>query len=565
MKLNPHPTTHRNSTFVRHGPCESCGSSDAVGWYSDGHGVCFSCETFYPAEKVIELSDRRQPIVSDVTEKPAGPVTPLTDVFRGIPGRGLSEEAVRKYGIDINMDKSKDVAHRYPFFKDGRHVANQVRRRKQKGFYWEGDPRGCELFGQHLFPAGGKYVTVTEGALDAPSAWVLLGSRYPVVSVISAGDALKQCKTNYEYLNSFDEIVLCFDSDTPKGNTGHCPGQDAAKKVAELFAVGKVRILTLQNGKDPSEYLQNGVDPRVFIKEWWQAPRFRPDGLKLGKDMLDEILNAPSPFSIPYPWDDLNKKTFGIRLSEAVLVMADTGIGKTSFFKEIEHFVLKNEEVAEKGYGIGILHLEEPNTDSAIGLLSIEKNKPYHLPDTPKSPEELTAAWNDVLNNDRIVFYDHFGSNDIDVVINKIRYMAKAMGCRYIFIDHLSIIVSDQHGDERKQLDEISTRLKTLTMELEIAVLCIIHTNRQGEARGSAGPEQLANIHMSLHRNKKDPDPWRRNVTRVEIEKNRFSGRTGPCLWLFYNEATGRLDPLDEVAVTKYEAGLSINDADIPF
>ena len=97
-------------------------------------------------------------------------------------------------------------------------------------------------------------------------------------------------------------------------------------------------------------------------------------------------------------------------------------------------------------------------------------------------------------------------------------------------------------------------------MELNIAVFCVIHTNRQGEARGSAGPEKVANIHLSLHRNKKDPDEWRRNILKVEIEKNRFSGRTGPCLWLFYDEATGALMELDDEAIQKYEEGLTIND-----
>src|SRR3546814_9545774 len=67
-----------------------------------------------------------------------------------------------------------------------------------------------------------------------------------------------------------------------------------------------------------------------------------------------------------------------------------------------------------------------------------------------------------------------------------------ALGCRYIMVDHLSIIVSDQSGDERKQLDEISTKIKTLTMNLDIAVFCVIHVNRQGQVRGSAGPEQVA-------------------------------------------------------------------------
>ena len=86
-----------------------------------------------------------------------------------------------------------------------------------------------------------------------------------------------------------------------------------------------------------------------------------------------------------------------------------------------------------------------------------------------------------------------------------------------------------------------------------------------GLARGSAGPEKVANIHFSISRDKKDPDEWRRNVTKLEIEKNRFCGRTGPCVWNFYDPGTGRLIELDEVAITKYENGQTINDADIPF
>lgn len=498
-------------------------------------------------------------------------VTPVTDVFRAIPKRGLPEEAVKKYGIDICMDKTSRVGHRYPYFKNGVHVANKVRRRNEKAFYWEAENReainAAELFGQHLFPKGGRAITIVEGELDAASAWYLLGSRYPVVSVKSAGSAVADCKNALEYLDSFEDIVICFDADEPKerpDGTVFFPGQEAAKKVAGLFKPGKCRVMELQHGKDPSEYLQKGIDAKVFINEWYRAYRFRPDGLKAGKDMWDEIINPPNYFTIPYPWHNLNKKTYGIRLSEAVLFMADTGVGKTSIFKEIEHAILTNPEVKERGYGVGFLHLEEPNHDTALGIISIEASKPYHLPDTPRDEKEIRDAYDNTVNTDRAIFYDHFGSNDIDEILTKVRYMA-AMGCKYIFIDHLSIIVSDQSGDERKQLDEISTKLKTLTMELQIAVFCVIHTNRQGEARGSAGPEKVANIFIALYRDKENIDPWRRNVLKLTVKKNRFSGRTGPCLWLFYNEITGRLEELDEVAINKYEEGLSLNDSDIPF
>jgi twinkle protein len=189
--------------------------------------------------------------------------------------------------------------------------------------------------------------------------------------------------------------------------------------------------------------------------------------------------------------------------------------------------------------------------------MSIHKNKPYHFPDVERTEAELTDAYNAVLNTERVVIWDHFGSNDIDVVLAKIRHMA-ALGCRYIMVDHLSIIVSDHSGDERKQLDEISTKIKTLTMNLDIAVFCVIHINRQGQVRGSAGPEQVANIIIRLERDKKEMNEWRRNVTKLSVEKNRKYGRTGPASWLFYNEITGRLEELDDDMVQQYEIGGSL-------
>lgn len=552
-----------NSNFIKHGPCEKCGSSDAVGWYDDGHGVCFSCGHYYNHNGVFErenLLSELKPVHKDIT--------PVTDVFRGIPGRGLPEDAVRKYKIDINMDKSIDIAHRYPFFKDGQHVANQIRRRKEKSFYWEGEPRGCELFGQHLFPPGGRAVTVCEGALDAPSAWVLLGSRYPVVSVVSAASAVEQCKNNFEYLNSFEDIVLCFDADDAKerpDGSKYYPGQEAAKKVAELgFAPGKVRILTLQNGKDPSDYCQHGIDRKIFVDEWYRAPKFMPDGLVMGPDIWDKIVNRPQHFQTDYPFPGLNRMTYGLRLSELVVINAPTGIGKTSFLKEIEYALLTHPEVKERQYGVGFLHLEELDSDLALGLMSIHKNKRYNLPDTEKTIEELRSAYDEIINTDRVVIYDHFGSNEIESIIAKVRHMA-ALGCKYIVLDHLSIIVSDQNGDERKQLDEITTKLKTLCMEANIALVCVIHQNRQGQIRGTAGVEQLANIVLRLERDITAADPWRRNVTKVWVEKNRFCGRTGPSSWLFFDDITGRMTELDESAIKKYEEGMSLNDGDVPF
>jgi twinkle protein len=237
-------------------------------------------------------------------------------------------------------------------------------------------------------------------------------------------------------------------------------------------------------------------------------------------------------------------------LSELVTLTAETGVGKTSVLKEIQHHILQ--EVPD--VGIGILHLEEPNDDTALGLMSITANKPLHLPDVREhiETEELREYFDLTLNNDRVIMWDHFGSNQIDTVIATIRYMHN-MGCKYIFLDHLSILVSDQNGDERKQLDEATTKLKTLCMELRIAVVAVIHQNRDGKIRGTAGVEQLSNIVIKMTRDIENKDNFIRNVTVLNVQKNRFCGRTGPGGYVFYEGETGRLRELTDEEIARYE------------
>lgn len=484
-----------------------------------------------------------------------GRFRPLPEVYSALADRRISKETARKYGVTNIQDENSDTKYVYPRFdKDGHHVGNKLRHRHKKDFKFEGDKSRMTLFGQQIFPAGSaRAITITEGQDDAMAAFEMQGSRYPCVSVDSAGSAVKDIVDNFEYVNSFEKVVICFDKDegkvSPDGSV-HFPGQEAAIAVAAMFPLGKVCILTLGEHKDANEYLVNGKSQQ-YVKEWWGAPVYTPTGLKLGKDMWDEIVAPKNYETVPYPWETMNAKTYGIRLSELVVITAETGVGKTSVIKEIEHFILKNTDK-----GVGFLHLEEPNADTAVGLMSIEANKPLHLPDVRSevTADELRGYYDAIINNDRVVIWDHFGSNSIHEVLAKIRHMHN-LGCKYIVLDHLSIVVSDQSGDERKQLDEITTKLKTLCMELNIAVIAIIHQNRAGQIRGTAGVEQLANMVMKLFREKTDPDEWRRNVTKVVIEKNRFCGITGPAAYLFYDAGSGRLIELDKDQVMKYEQG----------
>lgn len=545
-------------------PSESCQSSDGYSIQDNGWGKCFSCGKNFPPGSTEKGKSNIEHEVATSKSGNKKSFHPIPDVFRAWPERGLTKETIERYKVHVGMDDDNFAARCPRFDENGRHVGNKVRLQKgekdrESGppFIFEGDKTKMEpLFGQHLFEPGGKFITVTEGYEDAMAVNQMFGGRYPAVSVDGASSAADDVRRAFEYLNSFDTIVLAFDNDEP--------GRKAAKEAASIgFPLGKVKILTLRGHKDANEYLK-AKDSERFTREWWQAPDFKPDGLKLGSDIWEEIIDRKEHFTVMYPFEDLNRMTYGIRLSELIVVTADTGVGKTSFLKHIEHKLLTDEEVKEKGYGVGFLHFEEPNGDTALGLLSIHNGQPYHIPGVERPKEELRKAYDDLLNNNRVVIWDHFGSNSVDAVIAKIRHMA-ALGCKYIVLDHLSIIVSDQSGDERKQLDEITTKIKTLCMELDIAVIAVIHTNRQGAIRGTAGVEQLANIVIRLQRNKTDDDEWRRNVTRVTVEKNRFCGYTGPASYLWYNKDTARLSELEDEQKQTFDAGEGLRDDKQPW
>ena len=149
--------------------------------------------------------------------------------------------------------------------------------------------------------------------------------------------------------------------------------------------------------------------------------------------------------------------------------------------------------------------------------------------------------------------YDHFGSTDVDLICNRIRFMAKALDVQWVILDHISILVSGlATGDERKLIDMAMTKLRTLVQEIDIGLIVVSHLRRPegdrghedgakvrlGQLRGSHAIAQLSDICLSLQVDPEDPHS---NVRHLFVLKNRFTGQTGSADTLVYNQETGRL------------------------
>lgn len=528
------------SRFVKHVPCEACGSSDAGCLYSDGHTYCQSCNAYTKGgvesqnDCIYEKVSTKQSKVNQMSLN-----LPSNCEIKSIPDRRVTKSTCEFFGILQTEGKRL-----YPYTDDdGKVVAYKQRNVEHKTFSIIGDFKKATLFGQSLFNRGGKYITLVEGEEDCLAAYQLTGSKWPVVSIRNgASAALKDVKAQYEWLDSFESIVICFDSDEP--------GLKASVEVAELFGNKAKIVKHIKDCKDASDYLITGQEQQ-FVNQWWKAETYIPDGI-IAASSLWESVSTPEPAAEAfYPFKGLNSLLYGLRSAELITVTAGSGLGKSQFLREILYHVLNTTT-----WNIGGMFLEESVRKTARSIMSLHANKKLHLPDTPVTEKELKEAFDATLGTDRVYLFDHFGSLAIDNVLNRIRYMARACDCRVVFLDHISLVVSGMDGnDERKSIDVLMTRLRTLVQETGITLICVSHLKRpnsdkgheDGQAvslsqlRGSGAIAQLSDAVITLERNSMSDDEEERHTTKVAVAKNRYNGYTGPACALKYDKETGRM------------------------
>ena len=507
-------TSHSNgsSEFERHEACTECGSSDGRAVYTDGHTFCFVCHAWTPGDDQVHTTHKH--------------VT--TTTYRGsatrLKNRGLSEKTCEKFKIYKDSSTLRFHYHN----PDGQLIGAKIRT-LDKNFSYEGESDGS-FFGQHVWPNNGKRIIITEGELDAAS-YSELYPTWPVVSLPNGAAAAKKAiKKNLEFLQGYEEIVLWFDADEP--------GIEASKDAAGVLPPGKAYIARLEAYKDLSEALQAN-DLTAIDSAFFKRSEYRPDGIVEGKNLLELITTPNPPNNHDYPFDGLNKLLHGIRYGELTTITAGSGIGKSSFCRELGTSLLQT------GERVGYLALEESNRRTALGLMSAAVGKSLHLGE--HSHEELSAAFDSTMANWNCYLFDGFGSYDPDVIYSRIEYLASGLDCRVVFLDHLSILLSGLDGDERRMIDTTMTKLRSLVERTGIALFLVSHLRRTttdtnheegarvtlGQLRGSAAIAQLSDSVIALERDQQSGSGD--SATTVRVLKNRYSGETGVACTLKYN------------------------------
>lgn len=549
--------------------CRSIGrdnSGNNLARYSDGGAHCFSCG--YTERSGGAVFKREE----EKVESKGG-----MEVYNSLPfsaAHDVSLEVCKHFGIKVGINEITGQPENiyYPYYsEDGKLVAAKVRKVSSKDFFWIGQPGKAALFGQQNIGQGGQMVVIVEGEKDALAMTEMFrrsGKNYKVVSIKDGaslpkkGEKLPKPDTTIaaqlDLISKFSCVVVALDNDKP--------GTLTAQAMAELIApVTKVKIMSYPEGYKDAHDLLVGTDkapaaPEKIMKLLMESKDFVPEAIYCGNDIALEDLMKPLEKGAEIPFSGLQEKLQGLRKGELTTLTSSSGAGKSTLCREFAYTLVKS------GYKVANIFLEESLEKTAQSFIALDNNIPLsRLRATPNAidPEDYAKSYNELVANGRNFFFKHFGSLDSEVLMNKMRYFAKAMEVDYIFLDHLSVVVSgsDESDDERKLLDKICTKLAAFCTETGVGVIMVCHMRRQNsgqksasqggmitldDLRGSGGIAQLSFNVVAAMRDTTAMETDKANILQLWVLKNREHGFTGPAGRLLYNKFTGRLEEITE-------------------
>lgn len=421
---------------------------------------------------------------------------PVTD----IPSRGIDKATAEYYDIRQETDASGDpIAFYFIYRQNGIPIGYQKRYKTHDGkraFITYGDVSvKNDLFGAHKVSSA-RRLYVTEGPFDAPSLFKVFTRRAqergydgPPPAVVSIGlgtaNAAQQMLENSEYLKGFKEIVLVFDSDSAspeEARRGIKRGREAVAEVVTSLPDFDIKQVLLPL-KDANEMLMEGRGKELAELAVFQAKEWLPESLQgYNKDIEKEIDYLETPMKRGTYIDFLPRTSGilrGIRPNEMTIVIAPSGIGKSTLSKQVAFSLLK----AEPDARVANFYLEEGILKAKQSFLALYHN--VRLAELRENPGLITREQKREFlewQKDRLTFYDcdRAGILSPDSVERMIRYCA-VMGYTHIIFDHLHFVLTGAEDSSVHKIDNLLTKLSLIPRGYPVHLWVVAHITKKGQ------------------------------------------------------------------------------------
>lgn len=458
--------------------------------------------------------------------------------------RKVSKATCEKFGIRAALSEKdgKTVeAYYFPSYDQKGKISGftkqDVTKHKNEKGHWStvgSVTIGNKLFGQDVAEEVQRkknVIVVTEGQWDCVSSFQALvdnvkGTKYEglepfVVSIpMGTGNAVEALLHNESFIQKYDGLCLFFDNDhaTPAElKKGILKGKEAREAVAAAFIGAGMSITTvIAEGeyKDASDYLQDGESESLakliqFGKQVYAAEKI----VRASEIDLEELLTPQKPGFMVKCFPKLMKGLNGLRESELTLFLAPSNVGKTTVCSILGAEIMDD-------FHLGMIYLEEDKRETFLRQIASKLKVNYlkfkENPLSVATREDIQSVYDDIAQNNKLAIVDHFGSMPVDGLMNKIKHLHLVEGCRFIILDHISMVVSGTETDnERKELDIVMTALASFCAANPVHVLVISHINR-------------TNAQQFLPPKGSEGEPFWVNVTK---ESARGSSALEACSW----------------------------------
>jgi len=454
-------------TYSHHEECPNpkCDSSDGFAVYS-GHsgtiGTCFVCghSARVDAPSADTKNNKGRVVFSDQ-------ITGL----RKVPHthRGISKDTLEAYGW-FAVDKKSY----FPYFdKTQALIGFKVR----DGSIPKNEDYHFTILGKitddfyGTKSSNNRRLLVTTGEYDAMAAHEIFGGKSFTCVSSPNGDraTVKVFEKNIKYLDSFEDVYLCFDSDES--------GKETTKKVLALYP--RAKVVVLDRFKDVNEVLL-AKEFKYFTDLAWAAQRQRPEFLKDGMEAALATYNRHKIDFVATGNTALDKAmNGGFRAGEYIVVMGTTGTGKTSLSNGIiSSYIKQGKQVLMSATEEGIGTVMENLAQALYGI------DPSDL-DTIAEAEAIYETF-----REQVIFLEPIERfSDEDFYIN----------VRAAVIEHhIDLFVVDTiSNDMETEFSEIASRCRTinkLVRSLNFACMLVTHMNRAVQGLDKEGNEPIPSI-----------------------------------------------------------------------
>ena len=424
-----------------------------------------------------------------------------------------------------------------------------------------------DFYGRNSFKdyGGGKYVVIVGGEEDCLAAYQMLRDYQvqkkqddydpiPVVSVTSGeGSLAKQCAEQYDWLNQFENIIICMDNDDA--------GRKAAQEALKVLPEDKARVMYCSL-KDPSLMLQEGKQ-KQFLSNFWDAKTEQEAGVNSIIDAMEGVQDYLLAPKIPLP-PQLAKiqeaMRGGIRSTGAIInIIGKTSIGKTLFSDMLLYFWRYYSPLKPV-----IFSIERNKEELLIDMFSIHlKQNLTWFSDGHDAVDYLNQPEIAELCEDFIM--DEFGEpsmfviderrGNVEVLKKQIERAVKQYNSKLVIIDVLTDVLRSLPLNEQ---DDFMLWEKQMKKE-GIVFINVCHTRKdqvgtqkpkdengeetfkrvdEYDVHGTSSIPQSADYNIVLNRNKNASDPIEKNTTYVDLPKARGGTTSHNVLELYYDPIT---------------------------